>query len=564
MLELDSSSKCEDGSNNNQTERDQFQNKKEMQTLHQNQKKNVDKSNVMSNQIPLEICVDDDVSGKKKISISSISKSKEMLEKKQNNEEEKTVVRKSPNMPKNRAVEGTKQDVEILECDRKKTPPHTSCNLDITERKEKNEKEEKNDEDFNQKAQDILSCLNGYNDDDNDDVVDLWKLRELALSRGGFISSTLRKGAWPKLVGIRPATNNVDYQHPPSAVVTKEDAALIQNDINRSVWDIYFHWKQNRRKNRCKQEIDNQQITGPKSPLIPESTSYTDLLSFTSDTTFTSNDGTLTSITSTNATQNDIDTPTLTDVTTSNISSTIKESNNNNDETIFCSHKSSKKRRKNRSKKNVEKSQQILSSIITSVLECKINDDMHNKNEKNATPTWEQLFYYQGFHDVTALCLINLESPSLTTLLLQRLSQQHFRDAMRPNFDSLSHLLSRVFKPLLHIVDPELHDYIFLDSYVGPDCMFALSWILSWFSHDIVDSQVASRLIDVFLASHMSMPIYISAALLSHQRDIIFQTESDFAAIHVALTNLPRKKDRKSGELMEMMEEIIELAISYM
>ncbi len=559
MVELDSSSKCEDGLNNNKKEGGQLQNKKEAQPLHHNQHENVKRADVMSNQIPLEICLDDEVSSKKNTSMSSISKHKEQLEKQENDDEGKNIVRTSPNVPSDCAVDGAKKDDQILECDRKKNPSENSCKFDITERKEQNEKEEKNDELSNQKAQEIRSCLNG-----DDNVVDLWKLRELALSRGGFISSSLRKGAWPKLVGIRPATNNVDHQHPPSTVLTKKDTELIQNDIKRSVWDIYFHLKQNRRKNRCKQEMENQQTPDASPALIPESTSFNDLLSFTSDTTFSSNDGTLPSVTSTHATQNDPDTPTMSDVATSNISPTNKESNNK-DEAIGYSQKSSKKRRKkNRSKKNVEKSQQILSSIITSVLESKINDDINNKNEKNTTPSWEQLFYYQGFHDVTALCLINLESPSLTTLLLQRLSQHHFRDAMRPNFDSVSHLLSSVFKPLLHVVDPELHDYIFLDSYVGPDCIFALSWILSWFSHDIIDVQVASRLIDVFLASHMSMPIYISAALLSHQRDFIFQTESDFSAIHVALTNLLKIKDRNSGELMEMIEEVIELAISYM
>ena len=38
--------------------------------------------------------------------------------------------------------------------------------------------------------------------------VNLWKLRELALSEGGLVNDTIRRRAWPKLVGL------TDYQHP--------------------------------------------------------------------------------------------------------------------------------------------------------------------------------------------------------------------------------------------------------------------------------------------------------------------------------------------------------------
>ena len=34
--------------------------------------------------------------------------------------------------------------------------------------------------------------------------VDLWALRELCLTEGGLVNDTLRKRAWPKLVGLSP------------------------------------------------------------------------------------------------------------------------------------------------------------------------------------------------------------------------------------------------------------------------------------------------------------------------------------------------------------------------
>jgi hypothetical protein len=51
-----------------------------------------------------------------------------------------------------------------------------------------------NDEAWKGKENEILDCLQGTND-----VVDLWKLRELALSKGGLLTPNLRKRAWLKL-----------------------------------------------------------------------------------------------------------------------------------------------------------------------------------------------------------------------------------------------------------------------------------------------------------------------------------------------------------------------------
>lgn len=51
------------------------------------------------------------------------------------------------------------------------------------------EKQEKQDE--------IRRCLQG----NSEEQVDLWNLRQLALSRGG-LAGGMRKCAWPKLMGI--------------------------------------------------------------------------------------------------------------------------------------------------------------------------------------------------------------------------------------------------------------------------------------------------------------------------------------------------------------------------
>lgn len=53
-----------------------------------------------------------------------------------------------------------------------------------------------NDMDFRNKTQLIEDCLRAMNH------VDLWELRELALSEGGLLQAQYRQQAWPKLVGL--------------------------------------------------------------------------------------------------------------------------------------------------------------------------------------------------------------------------------------------------------------------------------------------------------------------------------------------------------------------------
>lgn len=42
---------------------------------------------------------------------------------------------------------------------------------------------------------------------------------------------------------------------------------------------------------------------------------------------------------------------------------------------------------------------------------------------------------------------------------------------------------------------------------------YALSWILTWFSHDFEDYEKVVRLLDLFIASHAIMPVYIASAV---------------------------------------------------
>ncbi len=187
----------------------------------------------------------------------------------------------------------------------------------------------------------------------------------------------------------------------------------------------------------------------------------------------------------------------------------------------------------------------------------------------------ERLRYYQGFHDVGSIVLSTLGgaslpiSPALTTSttettspsdlqlaqsaadsmgmtlacqVLLQISQQHLRDPMRADFLQLQAALKLVLMPMIAAFDAEVHSHLY-DCDMEP--FFAISWIITWFSHDVRDTAVVKRLFDFFLVSHPMMPIYMSVAMTIHplNRIELLSTDCDFACVHNALANLPKNSN---------------------
>ena len=197
----------------------------------------------------------------------------------------------------------------------------------------------------------------------------------------------------------------------------------------------------------------------------------------------------------------------------------------------------------------------------------------------------ETLRYYQGYHDIASIFLSALggatsvettlpiegncgkaryssQSHSLhgTTLaadiqkantaaasmgltlacqVLLQVSRSHHRDAMRANFQQLNAALRLIIMPLTAAFDAEVHSHLF-DCEMEP--FFALSWIITWFSHDVRDTSLVKRLFDFFISSHPLMSIYMSIAMMIHplNRIEILGTDCDFACVHNTLADLPK------------------------
>lgn len=121
------------------------------------------------------------------------------------------------------------------------------------------------------------------------------------------------------------------------------------------------------------------------------------------------------------------------------------------------------------------------------------------------TLTSSSLHYYQGLHDVAGVLLYNVQDANCASAILKRLGRVHFRDAMRKDLSAFVMFINAVFIPLLGAVDVELCDFL-LQS--GTDCCNAiLPWFITWFTHDVHNPEVASRLVDAFMSSHSLLPL---------------------------------------------------------
>lgn len=180
------------------------------------------------------------------------------------------------------------------------------------------------------------------------------------------------------------------------------------------------------------------------------------------------------------------------------------------------------------------------------------------------TEPTDRMRYYQGYHDIACIFLSSLggsvkTSPSTSYSsstsnmeplaasmglqvpagVLLQVSQSHLRDCLKANFSSLQVCLRLTLFPLLALMDPPVHDHL---AACQMEPFFALSWVITWFSHDVRDTELVKRLFDAFIVSHPLMPIYVSIAMVTHEinRQEILRTECDFSLLHSALTGLPR------------------------
>ncbi|XP_065676318.1 TBC1 domain family member 20 isoform X4 [Hydra vulgaris] len=110
------------------------------------------------------------------------------------------------------------------------------------------------------------------------------------------------------------------------------------------------------------------------------------------------------------------------------------------------------------------------------------------------------LHYFQGYHDI-AVTLLRVLGEELASELLNVLSNTYLR------------------------------------SEVGT--IFALSWLITWFGHDVNKIEVIVRICDIFLAGHPILPIYFAVTVVVSHRSMILKRDCEMAMVHQCLSKLP-------------------------
>ena len=161
----------------------------------------------------------------------------------------------------------------------------------------------------------------------------------------------------------------------------------------------------------------------------------------------------------------------------------------------------------------------------------------------------ESQHYYQGFHDVSAVVLdvagFDPSGERRALAICRALARRRLSDACRKDFGDVSTSL-KLLPALVHALDGELGQMLFrpddLDYALLLEPLWALSWAVTLFAHNVDDRTSLVVLWDRLLAAPPCFPLYVGAALVAHHREslVATATEDDAAPfLHGALSKLP-------------------------
>eukprot|EP00566_Odontella_aurita_P008168 CAMPEP_0113534392 /NCGR_PEP_ID=MMETSP0015_2-20120614/5133_1 /TAXON_ID=2838 /ORGANISM="Odontella" /LENGTH=667 /DNA_ID=CAMNT_0000433547 /DNA_START=378 /DNA_END=2385 /DNA_ORIENTATION=- /assembly_acc=CAM_ASM_000160 len=419
------------------------------------------------------------------------------------------------------------------------------------------------------KIDEISLCLNGYDQVDGcggrSFEVDLWRLRELCLTKGGLVNAEMRQRAWHKLLGINASAMDDsddgglyarrEAESMDAMDFDQEEMGLIRRDVGRSVYFRYIKeddsdtaQSSSLGKSVTKADEDGCEIDGSEEARD----------SLTVSTCASTADGSWDPTTqSINQAANRLKNATLSSellvdwgscdsASNSPLASseklTLPSSPAGEEEDGVPYSLSSGDEDVANGKDGANETKKIKKTIgweLQNLLMSLILSSIAPKRSNSGDVAEDRLHYYQGFHDVVSVMLIQLgpDRPQLASAILRKLSRHNLRDNMREDFELLTASLEAAFFPLLKFFDEALHDFL---THCGLNSASVLSWVLTWFSHDVRDADTAGRLFDVFLASHAAMPIYLAVAVIAHpyHRKLLFANECCPAMLHVAVGGL--------------------------
>ncbi|KAJ6581415.1 rab-GTPase-TBC domain-containing protein [Mycena capillaripes] len=167
-----------------------------------------------------------------------------------------------------------------------------------------------------------------------------------------------------------------------------------------------------------------------------------------------------------------------------------------------------------------------------------------------------KLNYFQGYHDIITVLLLTLPR-ELQLPCAEQLSLQRVRDSMGSTLEPVLGLL-RVMKNLLRVADPK---YAELLERTSPLPYYALSNLLTLFSHDMPTLPLIQHVFDYLLCRPPIFVVYLaSAIILSRKEDVErLEEEGEEGMLHSILSALPEIMDENNNSPAEENQEKEEL-----
>ena len=129
------------------------------------------------------------------------------------------------------------------------------------------------------------------------------------------------------------------------------------------------------------------------------------------------------------------------------------------------------------------------------------------------------LYYYQGYHDVVSVFLLTL-GENLGFYCSDATSRFFIRDNLLENFEPGVIPSLKLLMQILKRVDPSVFEML---SIAGDVPTFSLSWLLTWFSHDLNEFGIVQRIFDACLSQHPLFPLYLVVAQILEQQDTLYE-----------------------------------------
>ena len=245
-------------------------------------------------------------------------------------------------------------------------------------------------------------------------MIDLWQLRELSLSHGGLLDPKLRKRAWPILTQAlimttptKAASNNDTSSVPqqPLVSIPSQDIFQIQKDVKRTVWNVKAHFRYQQQQQKAA-SLQSAPITSETNRRVKfsdddhEGSHQPDEIDRVETSTSHSNEEDNGNM--------DHSKDVVVDDHASTMSSSFAGTANSRRSASTTSH---------RTTKASKHEQRTVTNVIISCLR-NVPPSLSSSDSGAMMDPDNRLRYYTGFHDLTALIMVNVESLSISALLL--------------------------------------------------------------------------------------------------------------------------------------------------